>query len=118
MKKNYLMMAAFATALAFTACSNEEEMPVVNGGNGSESLDVESVIEISVSNTGSGTTRAARPVGSSEAYNTVDHVKLVFIGSDGQVVNGVELSGNGTGYNVNSTDKTVIDFTDGKSTAC
>ena len=76
MKKNYLMMAAFATALAFTACSNEDEMPVVNGGNGTTVLDPESVIEIAISNTGTGTTRAARPLGSSEAWNNVDKVQL------------------------------------------
>ena len=77
MKKNYFMLAAFATALAFTACSNEEEMPVVNGG-GSMELDPESVIEIAISNTGTGTTRTARPVASSEAWNNVNRVQLVF----------------------------------------
>ena len=84
--KNYLMMAAFATALAFTACSNEDEMPVVNGGNGTTVLDPESVIEIAISNTGTGTTRAARPVGSSEAYNNVNKVQLVFINESGTIV--------------------------------
>lgn len=83
MKKNYLMMAAFATALAFTACSNEDEMPVVNGGNGTLGL-TEDVIEIAVSNTGEGTTRAARPMGSSAAANNVDIVELKFyVSNDG-----------------------------------
>ena len=76
MRKNYFMMAAFATALAFTACSNEDEIPGANNGNGSLGLD-EDVIEIAISNTGVGT-RAARPVGSSAADNNVNKVQLVF----------------------------------------
>ena len=77
MKKNYLMMAAFATALAFTACSSEEEIPAAGSENGTMGL-TEDVIEIAISNTGVGSTRAARPVGSSAADNNVNKVKLVF----------------------------------------
>lgn len=77
MKKNYLMMAAFATALAFTACSNEDEIPAADNGNGTLGL-TEDVIEIAISNTGVGSTRDARPVGSSAADNNVNKVQLVF----------------------------------------
>lgn len=77
MKKNYLMMAAFATALAFTACSNEDEIPAADNGNGTLGL-TEDVIEIAISNTGVGSTRTARPVGSSAADNNVNKVQLVF----------------------------------------
>ena len=81
MKKNYLMMAAFATALAFTACSSEEEIPAAGSENGTMGL-TEDVIEIAISNTGVGSTRAARPVGSSAADNNVNKVKLVFFAAD------------------------------------
>lgn len=80
MKKNYLMMAAFATALAFTACSSEEEIPAAGSENGTMGL-TEDVIEIAISNTGVGSTRAARPVGSSQAGNNVDRVVLHFYSS-------------------------------------
>lgn len=80
MKKNYLMMAAFATALAFTACSSEEEIPAAGSENGTMGL-TEDVIEIAISNTGVGSTRTARPVGSSQAGNNVDNVVLHFYSS-------------------------------------
>ena len=80
MKKNYLMMAAFATALAFTACSSEEEIPAAGSENGTMGL-TEDVIEIAISNTGVGSTRTARPVGSSQAGNNVDKVVLHFYSS-------------------------------------
>ena len=110
MKKNYLMMAAFATALAFTACSNEDEMPVVNGGNGTTVLDPESVIEIAISNTGTGTTRAARPVGSSEAYNNVNRVQLVFFDGTTEVDDVEFVAKTVTDYEVTSTG--LIKFND------
>lgn len=80
MKKNYLMMAAFATALAFTACSSEEEIPAAGSENGTMGL-TEDVIEIAISNTGVGSTRVARPVGSSQAGNNVNKVVLHFYSS-------------------------------------
>lgn len=110
MKKNYFMLAAFATALAFTACSNEEEMPVVNGG-GSMELDPESVIEIAISNTGTGTTRTARPVGSSEAHNNVDHVQLKVFNADGSEASVTFVDKKETNYTV--TKAGLITFTDG-----
>lgn len=85
MKKQYFLMAAFATAMAFTACSNEDEMPAVDNGNGTLGLD-EDYIEIAISNTGTGTTRAARPVGSSAADNNVNKVQLVFLNEEGTQV--------------------------------
>lgn len=75
MKKQYLLMAAFASALAFTACSNEDDLvvpapetPIVDDGT---------TFEIAISNTGEGTTKAVRPMGSSAAANNVDKVQLV-----------------------------------------
>lgn len=85
MKKQYFLMAAFATAMAFTACSNEDEMPAVDNGNGTLGLD-EDYIEIAISNTGTGTTRTARPVGSSAADNNVNKVQLVFLNEQGTQV--------------------------------
>lgn len=103
------MMAAFATALAFTACSNEDEMPVVNGGNGTTVLDPESVIEIAISNTGTGTTRTARPVGSSEAYNIVNKVQLKVFDADGSAASVTFVDKKETNYSV--TTGGLITFT-------
>ena len=105
------MMAAFATALAFTACSNEDEMPVVNGGNGTTVIDPESVIEIAISNTGTGTTRAARPVGSSEAYNIVNKVQLKVFDADGSAASVTFVDKKETNYSV--TTGGLITFTAG-----
>ena len=101
MRKNYFMMAAFATALAFTACSNEDEIPGANNGNGSLGLD-EDVIEIAISNTGVGT-RAARPVGSSAADNNVNKVQLVFFEGT-SVASGITFSAadGESGYSVSN----------------
>lgn len=115
MKKGYFMMAAFATMLAFTACSNNDDLSAVTGNNGSEALGVgEDIIEISISNTGVGTSRATRPVGSSAAANNVNKVELKFYSStDGTswtAATGVtvaEVDGNTTGFTNN-----VIDFTE------
>ena len=80
MKKHYLLMAAFASAMAFTACTNDDE-PVINGGeNGSTSTIVSEgkTLEIAISNTGEGaSTRNSRPLTSSAADNNVDRVQLV-----------------------------------------
>lgn len=75
MKKNYLLLAAFA-ALAFTACTNDDE-PIVPGNIPEETVAPEGkTIEIAISNTGKGTTKSVRPITSSSADNNVDHVKL------------------------------------------
>ena len=75
MKKQYFLMAAFATAMAFTACTNDDDLPMSNGDN--NSMDLEgSIVNIAISNSGNGTTRATRPVGSSAADNTVNRVQL------------------------------------------
>ncbi len=77
MKKNYLWMAAMASLLSFTACSDDAS-PLDNGQTpGEVVMDDGTTIELSVSNTGIGT-RAARPMGSSAAANNVNKVQLKF----------------------------------------
>lgn len=84
MKKNYLWMAAMASLLSFTACSDDASPLDNSQAPGEVVMDDGTTIEISVSNTGIGT-RAARPMGSSAAANNVDKVQLVFFTStDGQ----------------------------------
>ena len=93
MKKQYFLMAAFATAMAFTACTNDDDLPAINNGEDILGLN-EDYIEIAISNTGTGTTRAVRPVGSSEAGNLVKTVKLHFYAStDGTSFSTQEASG-------------------------
>ena len=75
MKKQYLLMAAFAT-LAFTACTNDDDLGNIPGQG--VTTDEGQVIEIAISNTGTGTTKAVRPIGSSAADNNVNKVQLKF----------------------------------------
>ena len=77
MKKQYLLMAAFASALAFTACTNDDEPIIGPNGDNPEIIEDGTTFEIAISNTGEGTTKAVRPMGSSAAANNVDKVKLV-----------------------------------------
>lgn len=106
MKKHYLLMATFASAMAFTACSNDDE-PVINGGNIEETVVPEGkTITIAISNTGTGTTRAARPVTSSAADNDVNRVQLKMWVAD---VNGtswtpIQLIQEPTGWDGVATD--------------
>ncbi len=77
MKKQYLLMAAFASAMAFTACTNDDDA-FVPGDNNTTTVNEGQVIEIAISNTGTGTTKAVRPIGSSAADNNVNKVQLKF----------------------------------------
>ncbi len=80
MRKNYLWMAVIASMLSFTAC-NDDASSIVNGENPDEVvMDDGTTFELAISNTGIGT-RAARPLGSSAAANTVDKVQLKFYSS-------------------------------------
>lgn len=75
-------MAVFAGILAFTSCSNDDNL-VTTGNETSEELKAgEGILEIGISNTGIGS-RDARPVGSSAAANNVNKVKLVAYKQDG-----------------------------------
>ena len=76
MKKQYLLMAAFASAMAFTACTNDDDAFVPD--DNTTTVNEGQVIEIAISNTGTGTTKAARPIGSSAADNDVNEVVLQF----------------------------------------
>ena len=77
MRKNYLWMAVIASMLSFTAC-NDDASSIVNGENPDEVvMDDGTTFELAISNTGIGT-RAARPLGSSAAANTVNKVQLKF----------------------------------------
>ena len=79
MKKQYLLMAAFASALAFTACTNDDA-PFTAPGEGEGSITEKVVegatFEIALSTQGEGTTKAVRPMGSSAADNNVNAIVL------------------------------------------
>lgn len=82
MRKQFLSMVAIAGMTLLAACSNDENIPALdNGVNG-----VESEITLALNPGGDGlTTRAARPVQSSEAYSTVEKVTLkVYEHGDGE----------------------------------
>ena len=76
MKKNYLLFAAFASALTFAACSNDE-LGEINPGPIANEVVEGATFEINLSSPANGTTKSTRPVGSSAADNTVDCIQLV-----------------------------------------
>lgn len=75
MKKQYLLMAAFASALAFTACSNEDDLGGINPNPVVSDVVEGATFEISL-NGAPADTRTVRPVGSSAADNNVNVINL------------------------------------------
>lgn len=79
MKKIYFVAAIAASMLAFTACSNDEDA----SKRGEEST--EQILVVQVASAGDGlTTRAGRPLYSSEAAQDIDNVKII-VYKDGKV---------------------------------
>lgn len=77
MKKNYLFGMALMASLAFFSCTNE--VIYVHDGESSEQVSDEQIITLQVSNGGDGlTTRAGRPLYSSEAKQEIDKVYVYF----------------------------------------
>ena len=77
MNKKYLLGMALMASMAFYSCT--EEKIYVQGGDGSEQVaeDVQT-ITLQVENSGDGlTTRAARPLYSAEAKQTIENVKVI-----------------------------------------
>ena len=84
MKKNYLFGMALMASLAFFSCSNE--VIYVHDGESSEQVSDEQIITLQVSNGGDGlTTRAGRPLYSSEAKQTIDYVRLWIFDASGNL---------------------------------
>lgn len=82
MQKRLLYSTAVLAALALGSCSNDETL---NGGL-PETTGTSQVIEISVANAGSGlTTRAGRPLLSSEAKQTIENVKIIVCDESGNI---------------------------------
>lgn len=82
MQKRLLYSTAVLAALALGSCSNDETL---NGGL-PETTGASQVIEISVANAGSGlTTRAGRPLLSSEAKQTIENVKIIICDKSGNI---------------------------------
>ena len=84
MKKNYLFGMALMASLAFFSCTNE--VIYVHDGESSEQVSDDQIITLQVSNGGDGlTTRAGRPLYSSEAKQTIENVKLWICDNAGNV---------------------------------
>ena len=84
MKKNYLFGMALMASLAFFSCTNE--VIYVHDGESSEQVSDEQIITLQVSNGGDGlTTRAGRPLYSSEAKQTIDYVRLWIFDASGNL---------------------------------
>lgn len=112
MKTNLFMALAFAFLMLFAACT-KEKIIYVEKENGIEVLPGEGVIKISLSNDLQ--TKAARPIGSSEAANNVNRIKFSFISGNLEVSSGVEIEGaydsQGSklgGFSVATDDKSIL----------
>lgn len=82
MQKRLLYSTAVLAALALGSCSNDETL----NGSLPETTGASQVIEISVANAGSGlTTRAGRPLLSSEAKQTIENVKIIVCDESGSI---------------------------------
>lgn len=86
MKKNYFLGAAAAFGLfALASCSNEDD-PISPNQPGVEEEAAQEII-LQVANTGDGlTTKAGRPLFSSEAKQSIDKVKVYIVASDGSSI--------------------------------
>ena len=72
MKKNYLLAAMASGVMLFSACSNDEA--IMDGSDN----NAEQTLVLQVASTGDNlTTRAGRPLLSSEAKQTIDNVKVI-----------------------------------------
>lgn len=83
MKMKYLFGMALMASLAFNSCT--KEVVIVQEGNGTEDVTVEDgqVLTLQVANTGNGlTTRAGRPLLSSQAKQDIDHIVLYVVCTD------------------------------------
>ena len=76
MKKNYLLVAGLASMMAFSACSNDDDLGINPNPVVSEVVEG-ATFEISLSSPANGNTKAVRPMGSSAADNSVDVIHLV-----------------------------------------
>lgn len=81
MKTNLFMALAFAFLMLFASCT-EEKIIYVEKENGIEVLPGEGVIKISLSN--DVVTKAARPIGSSEAANNVNRIAFKIISNNSE----------------------------------
>lgn len=86
MKRNYFLGAAAAFGLfALASCSNEDD-PISPNQPGVEEEAAQEII-LQVANTGDGlTTKAGRPLFSSEAKQSIDKVKVYIVASDGSSI--------------------------------
>ena len=94
MRKKFLYvtgMLAFGTAVMFTSCSNDDE--VINGDNVNVEEDAVQQIILQVANSGDGlTTRAGRPLESSEAAQDIYAVKLLICDEEDNIVYTTKLT--------------------------
>lgn len=103
-KKFYYAGMLAAGLLTFASCNNDED-PIVGGGQTTPTEETSGTeIILQVANSGDGlTTRAGRPLYSSEAKQDIDAVKVFFIGEQ----NIVALEETFSDWMINSTDYTV-----------
>lgn len=83
MRKQYVLGMTLIASLAFASCSKDEQ--VVQEGNGIEAVqDDGQVLTLQVSNSGDGlTTRAGRPLLSSQAKQDINTIILYVVAKDG-----------------------------------
>lgn len=86
MRKKYLLGMTLMASLAFSSCT--KEVFVVQDGEGVEEIQEDGqVLTLQVSNSGDGlTTRAGRPLLSSQAKQDINHIDLFVVNGENKVV--------------------------------
>lgn len=85
-KKFYYAGMLAAGLLTFASCNNDDD-PIIDQNQVQTEEEAGQVIRIAVANTGDGlTTRAGRPLFSSEAKQEIDRVTAYILNSDGTIV--------------------------------
>lgn len=114
MKRNLFLWAAFAVMMALAGCT-QKEIVYVEKEDGTGTSQEENVIEISLSSVVS--TRAARPIGSSEAANNVNRLMFKFYNHSnaytGASISAVSSEDGGTSYTDKISEGNIIKLTDG-----
>ena len=76
MRKQFLSLVAIAGMALLAACSNDEIVPAIDNGNGSNGTESEITLALSSGGDGMGTRAVGRPVTSSAAASKVDKVQI------------------------------------------
>lgn len=104
MKKSYLFSALAAGMVMLSACSSNDDN-IANGGDNANNAKQEIVLQVANTNA---STRAGRPLYSSEAKQSIENVKVIICSKDASTI--------AYTADVDWTSSNVVDYPNGKET--